>query len=82
MKTTKKLARALEEAKAPAWMVKGALEGRYDDFKSESATPIMDLVRDCRRFGLDEISMRARNGDFDATREESDEWMKSNGWRL
>lgn len=74
MKTTEKLAKALEMAKAPASMIADARAGRYDDFKSDSATPITDLVRDCLKHGLRSMAQRAKNGEFDTTREEAEEW--------
>lgn len=75
--TTEKLALALEEAGAPQAMVDAARGGRYDDFLSESATPIHDLVWDADLHGLHGIADRAKNGDFDATAEESDAWANS-----
>jgi len=70
VKAKEKLAQALTKAGASADMVDAAARGEYDDFESQSATPIMDLVRDARRAGLDEIAKRAMNGDFDAGDEE------------
>jgi hypothetical protein len=66
MNAKEKLAAALTEAAAPAWMIVEAKCGRYDDFESESATPIMDLVRDCHAAGLNHIAERAKDGEFDA----------------
>jgi hypothetical protein len=66
MSAKEKLTEALMRANAPVEMVKDASRGRYDDFESDSATPIMDLVRDSRAAGLDDIAQRAMNGDFDA----------------
>lgn len=66
MNAKEKLAAALIEAGAPEYMVNDARRGRYDDFESSSATPIMDLVRDCRVRGFDDIAKRAMNGEFDA----------------
>jgi hypothetical protein len=76
-RSTDKLVAALQEAGAPADMVIRATGGAFHDFESRSATPIVDLVRECTRLGLHGVAERARNGDFDATREESDRWMKS-----
>jgi hypothetical protein len=56
--------------------------GRYDDFESESATPIFDLVRDLRARGFAKLAKRAMNGEWDATKEESDAWMEREGKRL
>jgi hypothetical protein len=61
-----RLVAALRGHSAPRKMIDAALEGRYDDFESNSATPIMDLVRDCQVEGLNQIAIRAMNGDFDA----------------
>lgn len=84
--TTEKLALALEEIGAPKELVTAAREGRYDDFKSESATPLMDLVRDLNaaakrmsffskmRVNLREFTQRVKDGEFDASSEESQEW--------
>jgi hypothetical protein len=83
--TTERLARALEAADAPKAMVVAARVGCYDDFKSESATPCMDLVRDLMqaaretweqplRGNLIKLAQRAKLGEFDATREESEAW--------
>lgn len=66
MNAKEKLAAALTEAGAPPRMIVDAQRGRYDDFESESATPIMDLVRDCRAAGLNHIAERAKQGEFDA----------------
>ena len=82
MQTKDKLARALEEVGAPSGMIEAALQGAYDDFESDSATPINDLIRDASKHGLSTIVGRAMNGDFDATREESEAWFKREGSKL
>mgnify|MGYP001613988739 CR=1 FL=1 len=74
MTTNARLAQALEAANAPKAMVTAARAGCYGDFTTESATPIMDLVRDAQRAGLPAIARRAMDGEFDATREESEAW--------
>ena len=79
MKTKEKLAKALTEANAPQEMIAAAISGRYDDFESHSATPIVDLVHDCHHAGLTDIADRAMNGDFDATKEESEAWFEREG---
>jgi hypothetical protein len=66
MNPKEKLAKALTEAGASPAMIEDAKSGRYDDFESDSATPIMDLVRDCRAAGLNDIAKQAMNGAFDA----------------
>lgn len=75
--TTEKLALALTQARAPQWMIDKSRAGYYDDFKSPIATPIVQLYHDCLAAGLGDLAMRARNGDFDSTDEEADEWAKS-----
>lgn len=77
MKTTEKLYRALEKADAPQVMLNRAKNGAYDDYLSESATPIFDLITDCKIFNLPLIAQRARDGDFDGTQAEADAWMAS-----
>lgn len=77
--TTERLARALEERKNPrlAGMVRKARAGAYDDYLSDSATPINDLVRDLRQNGEHELAQRAIAGEFDGTREEAEAWANS-----
>jgi hypothetical protein len=82
--TTEKLARAIEAAaeahpdKPQMRMMAGrARNGYYDDFKSLLATPCIQLVRDLDALGCAELSARAKNGEFDATKEESDAWAAS-----
>lgn len=72
--TNERLAMALKEARAPEWMVTAAREGRYDDYKSPLAFPIMQLVADCRQYGLTRIIKRAQEGEFDSVKQEADEW--------
>ena len=69
-----KLVAALHAAKAPAWMLDRALDGSYDDYKSEFAKPINALVLDCRRFGLVEMAERAKKGEFDGTAADALAW--------
>ena len=79
MSTKERLAKALSDANAPEWMVKNARNGQYDDFESSVPNPIMTLVNDCRGAGLESIAKQAINGDFDATKEESDAWYEREG---
>ena len=57
-------------------MERAAREGRFDDYESESATPIIDLVRALEAAGKPDLAKRARNGEWDGTREESESWLK------
>lgn len=72
--TTERLAKALQAGGAPAEMVRAAREGVYDDFKSDSPTPCMDLVRDLGEAKLFDLQNRAMDGEFDSTAEESATW--------
>lgn len=76
MTTADNLAEALAEANAPVTMVAKARRGYYD-YRSPLAFPILQLVTDCREAGLTIIANRAINGEFDATKEESDAWAAS-----
>lgn len=80
--TTEKLARALEQAGAPSRMVDHARRGTYDDFKSNLAFPIVKLVQELEFLGLKELAERARNGEFDSTREEAEEWYNREGQKF
>ena len=75
--TSDKLADALMAADAPADMVIRARAGHYDDYKSSLATPYIQLVLDASGVGLVDIAERARNGEWDAQKWESDEWAAS-----
>jgi hypothetical protein len=75
--TTEKLAKALEEAKAPPAMIQKAREGYYDDYKSPLGGPIGQLVMDARAAGLADIERRAKDGEFNGTKEEAEEWFQS-----
>ena len=79
MTTSEKLALALEKAKAPKLMIEKARAGCYDDFKSESATPIRDLVMDCQAHGLHALAQDAIKGKFDASTGEAQAWFANEG---
>jgi len=74
--TTERLAKALEQANAPADMIKNARAGYYDDFKSELEMPIFQLVRDLQCAVLPDLARRALNGEFDGTPAESEAWIQ------
>ena len=82
MNTKEKLAKALTEANAPQEMIAAAISGRYDDFESHSATPIVDLVHDCQRANLPDLADRAMNGQFDSSAEEAESWFEREGKSL
>lgn len=75
--TTERLARALEAVDAPAEMITRARAGYYDDYKSPLAMPETQLLADARAAGLETIAQGVLNGEWDATKEESDAWAAS-----
>lgn len=77
--TTEKLAKALEEANAPEYMISRARSGYYDDFKSDLAAPISTLIADLRGLGLNDLAERAMNDEFCATDEEANQWFAKEG---
>lgn len=71
------LADALLEAGLMDMSLK-ARGGYYHDFLSPLATPCLQLSQDLYAVGTPaalKIRERHHNGEFDATKEESDEWM-------
>lgn len=77
--TTERLAKAMQDAGCPADMIERARTGYYDDYKSESATPLLLLVQDLQKIGKAELAARVIQGDFDSTSEESEAWFKEEG---
>jgi len=91
MKTKIKLCEDLKSHDAPDWMIRYAIDGHYDDYESDIATPIMQLVEDCERMAkrypdkyskLTEISTKAKNGEYDGTKEESEAWFNKEGRQI
>jgi hypothetical protein len=79
MHTKDKLAAALREIGLDE-MADKAATGYYHDFLSPLDLPEMQLVLDLHRVGTEKaMLLRARviAGDFDASKEESDEWAAS-----
>lgn len=79
MHTKDRLAAELEKIGLPG-MAESARAGQYDDFLSEVATPELLLLSDLAKVGTaDAMALRVRvmNGEFDATKEESDAWAAS-----
>lgn len=54
-----------------------AAQGYYDDWESALAFPIVQLVTDLEAAGRPDLAQRARNGEWDCTREEADAWAAS-----
>lgn len=75
--SSERLAVALEAAGAPAEMVQAAREDYYHDFKSPLPMPEMQLLQDARRLGLTSIAEGVLDGEWDATKAESDAWAAS-----
>ena len=88
--TTVKLARALEKIPGvPADMIQRARDGYYHDYLSPLATPEIQLVADLRGLAarpatprnsrplLRAMAKAVIDGEYDASKEESDEWMRS-----
>lgn len=86
MRTRDKLAAALREvaakagpenaAKYEAFAVRAAT-GEFDDYADTYDCPITQLHSELTRAGFTKFATRVANGEFDATKEESDEWMRS-----
>ena len=77
--TKDKLALVLRQADLPVMAVRAA-KGYYDDFLSPLDDPALALDRELVAAGTPAaLAIRARHhqGEFDATREESDAWAKS-----
>lgn len=88
--TTAKLARALSGIPGvPKEMIAKAIEGFYHDYMSPLAMPELQLISDLRDLAqapatprdsrplLRAMARRVVDGEFDATKEESDEWARS-----
>lgn len=75
--TSEKLALALEEECAPAWMVRHARSKYYDDFESAWGNPFDRLIVDLRRCGLHNLARRVLDAEFEGQKWESDEWAAS-----
>ncbi len=86
MKTRHKLAAELRAVAAKAGpanaeryeaFAKRAETGEFDDFGSMYACPITQLYNELTAAGFTKFAARVANGEFDATKEESDEWARS-----
>ena len=76
LRTKEKLAQVLH-ARGLFDMERAARAGRFDDFESESATPIVDLVTALRATGHEDLANRAIEGEWDSTAVESEAWVAS-----
>jgi hypothetical protein len=73
VKTKERLAAVLREAGLLDMALKAA-DGAYDDFESDSAMPIRNLVRDLEAAGRPDLAQRAKLGEWDGTKEEAEAW--------
>lgn len=56
---------------------KRAETGEFDDYASTYACPVTQLHNELKAAGFNKFAARVANGEFDATKEESDEWARS-----
>ena len=73
------LARELTKAGLQDMAIKAG-QGYYHDYLSPLATPCLQLAADLKAAGTPEAMVlfeRHMNGEFDATKEESDDWINS-----
>jgi hypothetical protein len=86
MRTRDKLAgelRKVAEQASPANAVKyeafalRAETGEFDDYAGTYVCPITQLYSELMAAGFTKFASRVANGEFDATKEESDEWARS-----
>lgn len=76
----RKQAESAPEAKARTYrsLAARAAEGEFDDYAmNEHICPVMALYNELKDAGLDKFAKRVAAGEFDATKEESDEWARS-----
>jgi hypothetical protein len=56
---------------------KRAETGEFDDYADTHTCPITQLHMELTLAGFNKFAARVADGEFDATREESDEWARS-----
>lgn len=56
---------------------KRAETGEFDDYADTYTCPITQLYNELTAAGFTKFAARVANGEFDATKEESDEWARS-----
>lgn len=71
-----KLAAALHEAGLPEH-AKRAEEGWFNEYFGRFDAPLLTLVHDLVIYEKHDLAERVRNGEFDATEEEANEWAAS-----
>ena len=78
--TAQRLAAAIREAATETRhhkLADRAATGEFADYSDAHVCGITECHRLCRQSGLNSIADRLANGEFDATKEESDEWARS-----
>lgn len=85
MPTKERLAQAIEQRAGDEKsgrvrrMIAKARAGHYDEFESELAFPLTQLVNDLRAVHFDDLTQRTIDGEFDASDEEADAWYQREG---
>ncbi len=85
MTATERLVAAIRAAPyslAQAACLRRAEAFAYHDFRSASATPKVDCVRDLIAAGLDTLAGQVMAGVFDESAEEADAWFQREGRAL
>ncbi len=68
---------SLENAAQYEAFAKRAETGEFDDYADTYACPITQLYSELTKAGFAKFASRVADGEFDATKEESDEWARS-----
>lgn len=58
-------------------LAKRAEMGEFDDYADTYVYPVTQLYSELMAAGFTKFAARVANGEFDATKEESDEWARS-----
>lgn len=78
--TAKRLANAIRETATQERhrrLAARAETGEFSDFSDAHVCGITECYRLCLQYGLPQIAQRLASGEFDATKDESDEWAHS-----
>lgn len=75
----RKIAAQASQANAAKYeaFAKRAEMGEFDDYADTYVCPITQLFNELTTAGFTKFAARVANGEFDATKEESDEWARS-----
>lgn len=74
--SSERLARVLADNGLQALAIR-AMQDEFHDFQSPHELPEFTLVAELRKVGAEEMAQRVIDGEFDATKEESDAWAAS-----